>query len=171
MWKVYANANDDYDNNNNGHYGQILIRKAHLSLQLRWAKNDSYTVTLKMMIVLHRRWRTKSWNPIICSQWIAPVSSQSAWLTEQMKIKWVKLTKKIDLGTECSCGAQKGRGHIRPIKLQFIVQQNMGLEADILAWHQKIKTWLTVTKKFSKKTINIINVYWQECAWEISKTN
>lgn len=117
-----------------------------------------------MMIVLHKNWRTKSWNSIICSQWIAPVSSPSAWLTEQMKIKCVKLTKKIDLGTECSCGAQKGRGHIRPIKLQFIVQQNLVLEADILAWHQKIKTWLTVTKQFSKKTINIINVYWQECA-------
>ena len=32
MWKVY-------DNDNHDGQGQILIRKAYLSLQLRWAKN------------------------------------------------------------------------------------------------------------------------------------
>ena len=34
MWKVY-DKNDDNDNDD----GQIFIRKAQLSLQLRWAKN------------------------------------------------------------------------------------------------------------------------------------
>ena len=35
MWKVYDNANND-DNDND--VGRISIRKAHLSLRLRWAK-------------------------------------------------------------------------------------------------------------------------------------
>ena len=43
MWKVFDNnydANDDdNDNDDKMDNGQILIRKAHLSLQLRWAKN------------------------------------------------------------------------------------------------------------------------------------
>ena len=36
MWKVYDRNND----HNNDSCGQILIRKAHLSLWLRWAKKD-----------------------------------------------------------------------------------------------------------------------------------
>ena len=35
MSKVYDNANNNDDDND----GQILIREAHLSLWLRWAKN------------------------------------------------------------------------------------------------------------------------------------
>lgn len=37
MWNVY-------------HNGQILIRKAHLSLRLRWAKNDFWKNVIKALI-------------------------------------------------------------------------------------------------------------------------
>ena len=37
MWKVYDNNNKNTTSTDNGH---ILIRKAHLSLWLRWAKKD-----------------------------------------------------------------------------------------------------------------------------------
>ena len=37
MWNVYDN-------------GQILIRKAHLSLRLRWAKNDFWKNVIKALI-------------------------------------------------------------------------------------------------------------------------
>ena len=38
MWKVYDKDNDDDYNDNVNDDGQIFIRKAHLSLWLRWAK-------------------------------------------------------------------------------------------------------------------------------------
>ena len=38
MWKVYVNKDDDNDNDDEGQRTNFVIRKAHLSLRLRWAK-------------------------------------------------------------------------------------------------------------------------------------
>ena len=40
MWKVYDSDDNNNDDNDDG---QILIRKSHLSLRLRWAKNMEST--------------------------------------------------------------------------------------------------------------------------------
>ena len=52
MWKVYNNdnANDNKDANDNN--GQILIRKAHLSLWLRWAKKFMHTAQMAVALAL-----------------------------------------------------------------------------------------------------------------------
>ena len=50
MWKVY-DKNDDNDNDD----GNILIRKAHLSLRLRWAKNGMMYTEL-LCFINQDRW-------------------------------------------------------------------------------------------------------------------
>ena len=72
MWKVYHN---NADNNDDDADCQIVIRKAHVSLWLRLAKND-----IKYFKVSHT-WETiNRWIQNIFKYWVFSVEDKIVWL-------------------------------------------------------------------------------------------
>ena len=49
-WKVYDNEDDD-DYDDDADNGQIVIRKAHFTHRLRWAKNKYYLIVNEINVV------------------------------------------------------------------------------------------------------------------------
>ena len=51
IWKF----NENNDNHNNDDDGQIMIRKAHLSLRLMWAKNETTIISAAKNVYYYRK--------------------------------------------------------------------------------------------------------------------